>query len=211
MLKVFGYPNTRTLRVTWMLEELGLDYEYQLVDMEKGEARSSAYLATNPSGKVPSLMVDGAVLTESAAIVNYLASLRPDIELVPHGNSYRRALYDQWCFFAVAELEQALWTIAKHKFALPAAQRCAAVIPSAEWEFQQALAIFSKGLGEQPYILGPHFTAADILLAHTLFWGMAFKQDIEFGNLKEYIGRTGVRPALAAARSRELEARASSA
>jgi len=207
MLKVYGYPNTRTLRVTWMLEELGLDYDYRLVDMAKGESRSPQYLSINPAGKVPTLEADGAILTESAAILNYLATLKPDIELVPAPtNAFRRAQYDQWCFFAIGELEQPLWTIGKNKFALPKEHRCGEILATASWEFQRALELLSTGLGDQAYILGEHFSAADILLAHTLFWGMAFKQPIDQENLKAYIGRTGVRSALASARAREQAA-----
>lgn len=202
MIKVYGYPNTRSLRITWLLEELGMDYDYRCIDMSKGEARSPEYLAINPSGKVPALEHDGATLTESAAIVNYLASLQPDAELIP-STLYRRSLYDQWCFFAVAELEQPLWTIAKAKFALPKEQRCPDIIATAQWEFQKALGLLSQGLGDHDYMVEGHFTAADILLGHSLFWGMAFKQPIDQENLKAYIGRLGVRPALAAARARE--------
>ncbi|TNC82961.1 MAG: glutathione S-transferase family protein [Oleiphilus sp.] len=206
-LTVYGFPNTRTLRVTWMLEEMGLDYDYQLIDLSKGESQSPAYLDINPAGKVPALKADGAYLTESAAIINFVAALKPERELVPDASPFRRAQYDQWCNFAIAELEQPLWTIGKNKFALPKAQRCEAIIPTAQWEFQRALDLLSRGLGEQSFILGEHFTAADILLAHTLFWGMAFKQDIAQENLQAYIGRLGVRPALAAARAKEQAAK----
>ena len=206
-LKVYGFPNTRTLRVTWMLEELGLDYEYQLVDMAKGEAQSPAYLEINPAGKVPSLSADGAILTESAAIVNFLGALKPQAELIPAASPLRRASYDQWCNFAITELEQPLWTIGKNKFALPKEQRCPEIFPTAQWEFQKALDLLSRGLGQHDYILGDSFSAADILIAHTLFWGMAFKQPIEQDNLKAYVGRMGVRPALASARAREQAAK----
>lgn len=175
---------------------------------EQGESQTPAYLDINPAGKVPALKADGAYLTESAAIINFLAALRPEQELVPNASPLRRAQFDQWCYFALAELEQPLWTIGKHKFALPKAQRCEAVIPSAEWEFQRALQWFSQGLGDNSFILGEHFSAADILLAHTLFWGMAFKQEITQENLKTYVGRLGVRPAVASARAREQAAKA---
>jgi len=202
-LTVYGFPNTRTLRVTWMLEELGLDYDYQLVDMSKGQSKSPAYLEMNPGGKVPALKADGAVITESLAIVNLVGSLKPELGLIPDTSPLRRAVYDQWCCFALSELEQPLWTIGKNKFALPKEQRCEQIFDTASWEFQNALEVLSMGLGVQDYILGEQFSAADILLAHTLFWGMAFKQPIEQENLKAYVGRTGVRPALAAARARE--------
>lgn len=205
-LTVYGYPNTRTLRVTWALEELGLDYDYQLVDMTKGETKSEQYLALNPGGKVPTLVTDGGAITESLAIINYLVALKPESELIPTTSPFRRACYDQWSIFALAELEQPLWTIAKSKFALPGDYRVPEIQKTAEYEFQQALNLLSLGLGEHDFILGENFSAADILLAHTLFWGMSFKQKIDQPNLQAYIGRMGVRPALSAAREREKSA-----
>ncbi len=205
-LTVFGFPNSRSLRVTWMLEELGLPYDYHLVNFSKGESRSPEFLAVNPAGKVPAIRTANGILGESLAIVNYLATLVPDNMLIPRDDPWQRALYDQWTLFAVTELEQPLWTIGKNKFALPKEQRCAEIFPTAQWEFQKALHLLSEGLGQQSYILGDHFGAADILLAHTLFWGMAFKQPIEAANLRAYMGRIGARPALARARQREQAA-----
>lgn len=205
-IRVFGFPSTRSLRVTWMLEELGLDYEYHLVNMTKGESRSPEFLAVNPAGKVPALQTEQGMLTESVAIINYLGALKPDEGLIPTHGLFERARYDQWCLFAVAELEQPLWTIGKNKFALPKAQRCPEIFPTAEWEFQKALGLLSDALGETPYILGTHFSAADILLAHTLFWGSDFKQKIEAKNLQDYMQRMKNRPALAAAIKKEQDA-----
>jgi hypothetical protein len=53
MLKVFGHPNTRSARVVWALEEIGVDYDYIKVDLFKGEGRKPPYLDLNPGGKVP--------------------------------------------------------------------------------------------------------------------------------------------------------------
>jgi glutathione S-transferase len=205
-LTVYGYPNTRTLRVTWALEELGLDYDYHLVDLSKGETKSEPYLALNPGGKVPTLVTEGGAITESLAIINYLVALKPESELIPRASPYRRACYDQWSIFALAELEQPLWTIGKSKFALPAEYRVSEIQKTAEYEFQLALSLLSSGLGANDYILGSEFSAADIVLAHTLFWGLSFKQKIDQENLKAYIGRMGVRPALSLAREREKSA-----
>ena len=210
-ITVFGFPSSRSIRVTWMLEELGLAYDYQLVNMSKGESQSPAYLAVNPAGKVPALQTEQGILTESVAILNYLGALKPDEGLIPAHTLFERARYDQWCLFAVTELEQPLWTIGKNKFALPKAQRCPEIFPTAEWEFQKALNLLSDGLGENAYILGSHFSAADILLAHTLFWGRDFKQKIEAVNLQDYMQRLSQRPALAAARKKEQDALAAAA
>ncbi|MCH2157678.1 MAG: glutathione S-transferase family protein [Oleiphilaceae bacterium] len=205
-LTVYGYPNTRTLRVTWLLEELGLDYNFQLVDLMKGEARQTSFLELNAGGKVPAIRVDGGIITESLAIMNYLCTLKPEAELIPTYSAFRRAQYDQWSVFAIAELEQPLWTMGKHKFALPKDYRVREMEATSVYEFQVALDLLSKGLGQQDYILGDSFSAADILLGHCLFWGMSFGQSIEQENLKAYIGRLGVRPALGLARQKEKQA-----
>ncbi len=205
MLKVYGYPNTRSVRITWLLEELALPYTYERVDMQHGQHRSEAFLSKNPAGRIPLLETEHGLISESGAIINYLASLKPDAELIPSLSSYRRAIYDQWLFFTLTELEQPLWSIAKHTFALPKEQRCEAVIASAQWEFQRALKVLAQGLGDKPYMLGDRFTALDVPLAHTLFWAMAAKQPIEQANINDYIGRMAVRPALSAAREREQQ------
>jgi len=206
MITVYGYPNTRTSRVTWLLEELGLDYKYQLVDLMKGEGRSAEYRAINPSGKVPALSDDELVLTESAAIMSYLGDKYYEASLVPSPGTAKRGLYDQWVCFAITELEQPLWTIGKHKFALPKERRVPEVFETSAWEFQKALALLSAGLGDKKYILGDDFSAADILLGHTLFWGAGFKQPIEQENLKSYIERLKTRPCLLSAKEKEGQA-----
>lgn len=168
-MKVYGYPNTRSLRVVWALEEAGLDYEYCCVNLMQGEARSKAFTVKNAAGKLPVLELDGEYISESAALVNLIAAQTPKAQLIPLGNGLERARYDQWSQFAVCELEQPIWTMTKHKFALPESVRCTEIFKTAAWEYQQALALLSKGLGAQEYILGNVFTGADILLGHSLF------------------------------------------
>lgn len=205
-LTLYGYPNTRALRATWLLEELGLDYQYHYIDLLKAEARTPEFLEINPAGKLPALRTEGGVITESLAILNYLCALKPEAELIPTLSPFRRAQYDQWCAFALTELEQPMWTISKHKFALPKEHRVSDVIQTAEYEFKVALELLSRGLGDNNYILGDQFSAVDILIGHSLFWGVSFKQKIEQENINAYIGRLGVRPALKTAMEKEKKA-----
>ena len=100
-------------------------------------------------------------------------------------------------------MEQPLWTNGKKKFSLPEDQRCELIFPTAQWDCQNALKLFSAGLGDNSYMLGDSFTAVDILLGQTLLWGTAFKQPIEQENLKEYLKRVTARPALARASATE--------
>lgn len=206
MIKVFGCPNTRSARAVWALEEAGVSYEYGKIDLFKGEGRKPPYIELNPGGKVPALQDDGFVLTESAAIVTYIGDQFPASGLVPAIGAPERGHYYQWCCFVIAELEQPLWTIAKHRFALPEKRRVPAVIETAAWEFGVAANVLNTGLGDREFIVGEHFTAADILIAHTLGWARAFELPLGHAALDAYANRLLARPALARARAREQAA-----
>ena len=166
-MKLYGWPNSRSLRAAWALEEAAADYEYVPVDLFKGEARTPEFLALNPAGKLPVLVDGGLTLTESAAIVNYVSDRFPASNLVPHAAAARADCL-RWMFFATTELEQPLWTIVKHRFALPKARRVGGIENTAQWEFAEAAKVLDKAVGEREFICGNTFTGADILLARAL-------------------------------------------
>ena len=203
MIKVYGYPQTRSRRITWMLEELEQDYKFVLIDFNKGESQSAEYLAINPAGKVPAMADADLTLTESAAILTYLGDKFGEKNLVPSAGTAERGKFDQWGYFAACELEQPLWTIGKHRFAIPEEHRVPEIMKTAAWEFQRALHLLDLGLGDNHYILGDQFCGADILLCHTLIWAINFKQPVEQQNLQDYVTRCRERPALARAISKE--------
>lgn len=204
MITLYSYPNSRSLRVAWTLEELGLEYACEHVDLRQGAHQSEAHLARHPDAKLPALSDGELTLFESVAICRYLAERYGEGRLMPE-DSAGRARLDQWLCFVIAELEQPLWTQAKHKFALPAERRVPAVLPTAAWEFQRALTALQRGFDGRGWLLGEAFTLADILLGHTLNWAHAFKQPLPEA-LEAYRQRCNERPALAAARSREQAA-----
>ena len=206
MLLVYGCPKTRSVRVTWALEEIGAPYEYHKVDLMKGEGRRPPFVDINPSGKVPALVDDDLVLTESAAIVTYLGDKFPDSGLTPSAGTKHRGEYERWCIYAVAELEQPLWTIAKHSFALPEKYRVPAIKDTAGWEFTRCLPVVAQALEERPYMLGDDFSAVDILIAHSLNWGRSTLGSLDNELLDAYVDRTMSRPALERARAREAAA-----
>ena len=138
MLMVYGFPNARSSRVVWALEEAGAEYEYIYVDLKAGAGWQPEYLALNAGGKVPTLVDGEFVLTESGAICTYLGDRFPATGLTPQVGSRERARYNQWCYFVLSELEQPLWTIGKHTFALPEQRRAPVVLETARWEFSVA-------------------------------------------------------------------------
>jgi glutathione S-transferase len=205
-ITLHGFRRSRSTRAIWALEEVGAEYDYVHVDFASGGHLTDSFGAINPGRKVPTLVCDDLALTESGAIVTWIGERFPDAGHLPTAGSRERALYDQWCLFVLTELEQPLWTIGKHRFALPKDWRVPAIIDTAAKEWGRAAKVLSDGLGERPWILGDHFTLADIMVAHTLAWATAFKLPPEHANLQAYAKRALGRPALARAHAREAAA-----
>ncbi|MEZ4317897.1 MAG: glutathione S-transferase family protein [Myxococcota bacterium] len=190
-----GRP-TRATRAAWALEEAGADWSAEAVD-----PRSAEYRALNPMGTVPAIVVDGVLLTESAAICTWVGEHFPEAGLVPAPRTPERAQYDRWSSFVVTELEQPCWLKAKHTFVLPEHLRVPQVKNAAQWEFTRAAGVLSEALGDRPFLVGDQFTCADILAAHTCFWAQRAGFDLPTG-LATYAGRHAQRPAFQRAMSR---------
>ncbi len=202
---LYGFGPSRSTRVAWALGEVKADWKYYKLDARSGEHRGEKYLAINPGGKVPALIDGDTALTESLAIITYLGEKFPDSGLVPTDLA-SRGQYLRWCSFAISELEQPLWTMAKHSFILPEERRVPEIKKTARYEFQRALKTLSQGLGEKEYILGDTFTGADILLGHTLSWARHIDLPMEQDNIKAYADKLLARPAYVQGRAREVEA-----
>jgi glutathione S-transferase len=195
MLRVYGHAKTRAFRVLWLLEELGLQYEHISLVYAKGEHRTKEFLRLNPLGKVPVLVDGDQVVYESAAIMMHLMEVRgthSDLYIEP--GSRRTHLY-QWLFYGVAELEQGLWTAARHTFVLPPEKRIPAAINWGQEEFLKQLPYLSEQLGEKSYLLGGQFSIADILISQILSWAtQQQKLPLQFDNLLQYQKRCTSRP-----------------
>ena len=184
------------------MEEAQAEYGYVHVDVKVGAAKDLIYLALNPGGKVPTLVDGDLVITESAAICLYVGEKYPQSGLLPPVGTPERALCYRWICFAISELEQPLWTIAKHRFVLPEEKRVPAVLQTAFWEFSVAAKVLADGLGNRAYAVGESFTAADILLGHTLAWATSARIELGYEVLNAYAERMLSRPALAQGRER---------
>lgn len=200
-MRIYGCLRTRSVRALWALEEAGAQYDYVHVDLRKGEGRKPPFLQINPGGKVPALVDGEVVLTESGAICVYIAETFPAAKLIPAAVR-ERAQCRQWCFFVLSELEQPLWTLAKHTFALPEQRRVPAIMDTARWEFGKAADVLAQGLGDREFIAGDAFSIADLLIAHTLSWAQAHNIELH-RSLQSYAERMLSRPALARAQQRE--------
>lgn len=206
LMKLYGCTNSRSLRALWALEQARAEYEYVEIDLFRGEGRKPAFLAINPAGKVP-VLVDGPLtLTESFAIVTYLGEKFPESALVPAGVA-ARARYWRWCSYVITELEQPLWTIAKHRFILPGAQRLPQLEPLQVAEFSATAGLLAEHLAGREFILDGGPSGADILAGHTLAWARSARVPLDSPVLEAYLDRLNVEPALLRARSRERQQR----
>ena len=187
MIKIYGSAKTRAFRPLWALEEAGLDYESIPIDFLKGEHRSDEFLARNPSGKVPVLVDGDFILFESAAMCTYIGEKSSQNSLVPEARSPARYLYDQWMFFVMSELEQALWTMSKHKFALPKEWRVPNIFATAKYEFSRSCKALEAALADKQFMVGNHFTFADLMVTHTLKWAKLIGLDLGSAHLEAYL------------------------
>ena len=201
-MKLYGYRNGRTLRALWALEEVGAQYDYLEVDLFSGEARTPEFLKLNPAGKVPVLVDEGHVFTESAASCLHIAEHFPASGLLPPPATAARTECYKWISFVTTELDSALWTIAKHRFALPKEKRVDAVLDTAAWEYGVAARILADALSARSYIAGNVFTVADIVAGHTLLWAKSARVSIQSAPLAEYLETLQRRPAFQRAQAK---------
>ncbi|TLM79358.1 glutathione S-transferase family protein [Microbulbifer harenosus] len=194
MIKLYGTPPTRALRVIWLLNELGVEYEMLPIDVANGECQEDRFLALNPAAKVP-VLVDGEhVLTESAAIQLYLADKYPEAGFIPDTVEERGQMY-RWIFFLMTEIEQPLWRIARHTFVYPESKRIPQDVELAKQECSEMLAVLEKHMADREFIVGDRVSVADFNAAYTLDW--ANEEELLKGtpNLKNYLKSMYARPA----------------
>ena len=167
MKKITFYtnPRSRGAIVRWMLEECGAEYDVVPVHFGK-EMKSEKYLSVNPMGKSPALEVDGKVITETAAILIFLADMYPEKNLIPPVNSLEREEFYRWMFFLV-QLEYAF--IDKF-FDVPSSEERRRSVGYGDYD--TALNTLTEFLKGKKYVIGNNFTVLDLYFAATLRWAI---------------------------------------
>lgn len=192
-MKLYEFAPTRSIRARWMLQELGVAFEAVSVNLAAGEHRRPDFLDINPSGKVPVLVDGERILTESAAIVIYLAEKYPDRGFIPSELPLRGEFF-RWILFAVTELEQPLWRIAMHTTLYPQEGRSPAEVALARRDFLPMAAVLEKHMKGRTYVVGDQVTAADFVVAYTLDWAGEAHLLEDFPTLRFYLERMYARP-----------------
>lgn len=195
MYKLIGGAKSRSFRVMWLLEELGIEYEH-VAAAPKDEAVTNLY----PAGKIP-VFVDGDhVITDSVAIMTYLADKHDGLTYA--AGTIERAKQDAWTNLIIDEVDALLWAAARHSFILPEERRVPEVKESLKWEFARNMDHIADRLGDQEFLMGDKMTIADILLTHCGGWAITARfPKTSKENFSAYFKRMIAREAYQKARS----------
>jgi glutathione S-transferase len=188
-LVFYHNPMSRGRIVHWMLEEVGAPYETKVVDLEKREQKSPAYLAVNPMGKVPAIVHGDTVVTETAAICAYLADAFPRAGLAPPIGDHARGTYYRWLFFAASCLEPAL---VDRMVARPPVEREGVL---SYGNYESTLGALEAALVPGPWLLGERFSVADLYVGAQIGWGLRTKSLEPRPAFQEFSERCAQRPA----------------
>ena len=204
MYQLYYSPSTASLAVHWMLIEIGAPFELVLTDIATGANKTPDYLKLNPSGVVPTLIVDGAPVLESAAILMLLAERHADKGLAPAAGTPERAAYFQWMvYLANALLPSFRAWYYPHEPAgeanAEAAQATARARVEAVWDRVDAQ-LAAKG----PYMLGERLSAVDFLATMLMRWSRNLpRQATAWPNIARYLARMRAMPSLREVHARE--------
>ena len=186
MLKLFHAPQSRSSRFVWLLEEVGQPYEIEYVGIRRGDGSGERDAKNaHPDGKVPALLHDGRLVTESAAICLYLTDTFTGAGLGPGPADPARPDYLTWLFFYAGEMEPAL--VAKYTGRVDKDERDAR-------SYDQVVGRFLGALERGPYMLGDAFSAADVLYGSVVQWGSGMLP--KHALFDAYLARLNERPAI---------------
>jgi len=194
MIKLYHAPFTRSIRVLWLLEELGVPYELERVAFQPPK---HPFSQPTPYGKVPAIADGDVEMIESGAIVEYVLERYGKGKLAPAPGSPERGPFLQWLHFAEATALPPVGDIVRHTLFKPEAERIPAVVEDARGRLDRTLEVLEKALEGREYLLASGFSAADVMMGVSLFIMRRLKSlDPKFTNLAAYLGRLEKRPAL---------------
>lgn len=196
MLTFYHAPWSRSSAIFWLLEELGIDYRMELVDIRAGAPED--YRLIQPSKKVPAIDHDGTIVTERAAITIYLSDQFPEAGLAPPINDPSRAAYLTTLVYHDAVFDPAV-----------SAKVHGLSYISNDYSFglyDDAVSYLERKLSATPFAAGERFTAADVILGMGINYTMNILKGLpEKPVFKDYVARVTDRPAFKRSQERDAE------
>ena len=195
MIKLYLTPNTRAGRVAWLLEELNMEYELEILPFTKEGLKSPEHRARHALGRVP-VIEDGDIsIFESGAIIQYILDKYDDKGLKPAVESNDYPYYLQWFHYCEGMVMPPMNQIVVQTVLLPPDRRDEAVLNQATNLLSKALKPVNEFLEGKDYLIGD-FSAADCMLGHSCFMSNRFGTvSDEMQNIKRYISNIESRPA----------------
>ncbi|MGQ4583378.1 glutathione S-transferase N-terminal domain-containing protein [Lysobacter sp. F60174L2] len=197
-LTLYHHPHSRSAGARVMLEELGVDYRIELVNLQAGEQRRPEFLALNPLGKLPTLVDGDIVVTEQVAVYLHLADRFPEAGLAPAIGDPARGEYLRWMVYYASCFEPAVVDRSQKR-------EPAEPMISPYRDFDSMLAALEAQIAKGPWVLGERFSAADVLWGTALNWTTQFGLVPKSEVIEQYIERAKARPAFQRAAAKDAE------
>jgi glutathione S-transferase len=204
-LTLWGGGTSRTIRAHWMLIELGLEYQFHPIQPRTGETLTDEFRRINPRHKIPVLRHGSLVVTESAAIIQYLSETFSHPGIYVPRDARERAALSEWCYFILTELDAAsLYVVRRHQGLKEIYGDAPVAVEAAKQYFVHNIEAMAPRIADgSAYLLGDRLSIADILLMTCLEW--ALYCDIRLPeNVAEYRQRVAMRAAYRAALERNF-------
>ena len=195
MLKVHFVAGTRSGRVVWLLEELGLEYEVNIMPFTKEGLKSPEHRSRHALGRVPVLEDGDISIFESGAIIDYVLERHKNGGLKPNSDAPEFPFYLQWYHYCEGMVMPPMNQIVVQTVLLPPDRRDEVVLNQAKNLLTKSLAPVNENLADKDYLIGD-FSAADLMLGHSCFMAnrLGCVSD-EMQNIKDYVVRIADRPA----------------
>ncbi len=200
-MKLYFAPNSRAVRIAWLLEELGLEYDIEKYSVGDRALRTPEYYKIHPMGRIPVLEDGETRIYESGAIVQYLLARHGKGKFAPSVDDSSFPEYLQWLHYAEGSIMGQVNILVVETILLPPEKRNDVNVNRALKLLKVALGNVDNRLQDREYLTGT-FSGADIMTGHACFGAMKAGAEIDdYTQLKAYIDRLLERPALKKARS----------
>jgi len=195
-LKLYYSPASRAVRVAWLLEELGLEYDVQKFALGDRAMREPDYLAVHPMGRVPALEDKGVTLFESGAIIQYILANYGDGKFVPNVGTPEFAEYLQWFHYAEGMIMPPINTLVVETILLPPERRTELNVKRSTKLLGQMLHAVNQNLADKDYLVSDQMTAAEFMTGHAVIMAKRFGIDLtDKPNILPYVARLEARDA----------------